>query len=216
MQTKADREDLADREATKFITIKFGREYSQATLSKHVGFDRGSQTKAASWLEKPEGFLVFLGNKGIAKTYFLAACCRHFYHTRPGGFYVSNHGKKYTLPPDICKHTEKSFYAELKSHFDEKGDVAGYGRYMAECDIFILDELGKAMGTEWQCEQLFDLIDTRYSLQLPTLIASNFNRKEIESHYGERYGPFLCSRLFDRRNCILEDFQSPDIREVGL
>lgn len=114
------------------------------------------------------------------------------------------------------KFTEKSFFDCLKSKYDQAGDVAGYGRYLADCDVFMLDELGKGMGTDWQREQLYELIDERYNSAKPTLIVSNFNKKEIERHYGEQHGKFLISRLFAKENCILEDWTSPDIRETGV
>lgn len=114
------------------------------------------------------------------------------------------------------KFTEKDFYAKIKSKFGATGDVCGYGKDLAGADIFMLDELGKGMGTDWQCEQLFELIDERYSSQKATLIVSNFTEKEIEDHYGERYGKFMTSRLFDRKNCVLKNFTGHDIRRHGL
>lgn len=168
------------------------------------------------WIANPRYFLVYLGSPGIAKSYFLAACAKYFFLNRFSG--VANKGQKneWLLPPDIQKYTEKSFYSKLKSKFDDVGDVAGYGKFVADCDIFMLDELGKGMGTEWQCEQLFDLIDERYNLTRPTLVVSNFTRKEIEQHYGERFGKFMVSRVFAQENCVIEDWESPDLRRNGL
>lgn len=155
---------------------------------------------------------MFLGSPGVSKTYFLAACAKHLFLSRFAG--KSTRG--WIIPCDIQKFTEKSFYSKLKSKFDDTGDTAGYGKYIAECDVFMLDELGKGMGTDWQCEQLFELIDERYQSTKPTLIVSNFSRQEIENHYGERYGKFMTSRLFAKENCVLEDWTSRDLRERGL
>lgn len=159
---------------------------------------------------------MYIGNPGIAKTYFLAACARWFYCNWPSGEATTPKGEKWLLPPDMRKFTEKDFFAKLKTKFGQMDDIAGYGKDLATSHVFILDELGKGMGTDWQCEQLFELIDERYNSRLPTLIASNFTRKQIEQHYGERYGDFMCSRLFAAHNTVLEDFTSNDLRKKGL
>ncbi len=61
-----------------------------------------------------------------------------------------------------------------------------YGR----ADLLVLDDVGASFGADGELKHLLDLVDERYTLQLPTLIVSNLAEGELLEALGER--------IFDR------------------
>lgn len=51
--------------------------------------------------------------------------------------------------------------------------------HLGEMPILILDDVAAEHGTSWTEEQLFQIVDTRYNLRLPTLIVSNLSPGDI-------------------------------------
>lgn len=62
---------------------------------------------------------------------------------------------------------------------------------VAEVPLLALDDLGVEQPTDWALERLDLLIDMRYEAMLPTLVATNLTRKELEEALGSR----IISRL---------------------
>jgi DNA replication protein DnaC len=176
-----------------------------------LGLDAKATSCLAEWLKEPKNFFVFQGNAGTSKTYVLAAAVKFFYLNKPDRVHLDSNKELIPLPPHMRKFTEKSYYEWVKGNFDCV-DYNVAMQEIADYDILIIDELGKTTATDWQVEQLFDLIDRRYNSMKPTMIASNFTFDELKDHYGHAWGRYLVSRLKDKGNCIIQDFESEDIR----
>lgn len=56
----------------------------------------------------------------------------------------------------------------------------------AKPDLLILDEVGVQFGSEAEKIILFDIINTRYEAQKPTIFISNLNADGVKSYVGER------------------------------
>lgn len=78
-----------------------------------------------------------------------------------------------------------------------------------DCDMLILDDLGKETRTEFSEKELFHLINMRYSAGKSTLISTNLQLKEIRKDYGEAF----FTRLME--NCYIPKFFGPDLRLGG-
>lgn len=75
-----------------------------------------------------------------------------------------------------------------------------------DCDVLILDDLGKETRTEFSEKELFHLINMRYTAGKTTLISTNLKLKELRRDYGDA----LFSRLME--SCYVPDFFGPDLR----
>lgn len=53
-------------------------------------------------------------------------------------------------------------------------------------DLLILDEVGVQSGKEWDCQLIFDIINSRYERVLPTILASNFGHDRVREFIGDR------------------------------
>lgn len=59
-------------------------------------------------------------------------------------------------------------------------------RMLGEVPLLVIDEVGVQFGTDAETVQLFDVIDLRYRLQLPTVILSNLTGGELKKALGDR------------------------------
>ncbi len=51
---------------------------------------------------------------------------------------------------------------------------------IAECDLFIIDDLGVERITDYTCERLFDIVDTRYRSNKPLIVTTNLTPEELK------------------------------------
>lgn len=94
---------------------------------------------------------------------------------------------------------------------DMQGDYQSAIKYQCDHEFFLYDDLGSTgQGqTGWRQEVLFEMINTRYETDWPTIITTNFTRKEI----SDKIGPRAYSRMYSEASCIIEMFNYPDLRK---
>jgi DNA replication protein DnaC len=113
-------------------------------------------------------------------------------------------GKTYiscAFAKEIIKQSQKRVkyiteYDLLSLYFEKKYQEF---RSFRECQILILDEIGKRILADWQRVQLEELLSHRYNEMLPTVYITNLEQSDFRA--------FLGSRLADRlRENHLERF----------
>ncbi len=166
-----------------------GSRFHNASLSD---FDNDLLDRGKEWLCRPCS-LVLTGNAGRGKTYFSFALIR-----------------------EIIKRYDRSIIRWIKSkHLDDEivaatnSDVSGQANFTIKkfCDIEILfiDDFGIDRSTERSSRDYYEIIDTRWENNKPTILSTNLNNKEIY----EAYGPRIHSRLKDFGWIV---FDGPDLR----
>lgn len=145
------------------------------------------------YAEKPQGWLVLIGNSYIGKTHLSAAI----------GNYRSAMGENpiFIVVPDLLDH--------LRSTFDPKHHIT-YDHLFAEIrntSLLILDDYGSHNSTQWANEKLFQLISYRFEARMPTVITSNLPIDDFE--------PRIRSRLADSRRCEVFTIRAPSYRGHG-
>lgn len=90
----------------------------------------------------------------------------------------------------------------------QKGDYLKQLSLLIDDPLVMLDDIGSQGVNEWRAEVIFDAIDSRYNSMLPTVITSNFTRKDFET----KYHPRLASRIFAKENVIIEIHNGIDKR----
>ena len=84
-------------------------------------------------------------------------------------------------------------YDLLSLYFEKKYEKF---RSFRECQILILDEIGKRVLADWQRVQLEELLSHRYNEMLPTVYITNLEQRDFRAFLGSR----LADRL--RENCL--------------
>lgn len=78
-----------------------------------------------------------------------------------------------------------------------------------DCDVLVLDDLGKERMTEWASEMLFDIVDARYRSGKVVIVTSNYTPAEL----SERVDQAVMSRLAEM--CVFVRMFGHDYRMKG-
>ncbi len=136
--------------------------------------------------------LLFMGGTGLGKTHLSSAMA------------MSILDKGYEVVYDTA---QSIFSAYEKNRFNrEDNETAKY----TECTLLIMDDLGAEMGGNMAESTLYNILNARMNAQLPTIISTNLNPKEIKAKYDDR----IISRLFGQ--FMLLQFEGKDIRMQKL
>jgi DNA replication protein DnaC len=163
---------------------------SLAHISDHRTFDKFSTRKtekllpdeersieqslyaAQKFADKPEGWLVFIGNTGTGKTHLAAAIGRY----RKG------------LGDDPIYARAENLLEYLRATFSPSSEVS-YDKTFSEiksAKLLILEDLRTKDSSSWACEKLLQILDFRYETRLPTVITTSADLNEIDSRIRNR------------------------------
>jgi len=182
----------------------YGPRYVGASLSE-MEIPDSEAIKAVEFMEKPKNMLLYHGSPGCGKTRFCAALTE---------WAVTNF-------MSFRKYRELDLLSKLRSSMGEKNaDYSLILDQMIDDDLIILDDVGSGINPdkvsykdlEWRREIFFNFLDNRYNSMKPTIITSNFSRKEFNDVYSDR----IESRLFSSENKFISIFGSEwDQRQKG-
>ena len=89
---------------------------------------------------------------------------------------------------------------------DENGDTSKY----FECDLLIIDDLGTEVNNQFTTSVLYNIINTRLSRRLSTIISTNLTQDEFRRRYWDR----ITSRVLGEYTVL--PFVGVDIRAQKL
>lgn len=142
--------------------------------------------------QQNQGLLIY-GNPGNGKTYF-SAC-------------VANELIKRIIPV-ICV----SSIALIERINESRNNYGNEGIFtvlnsLNNADLLILDDLGTETDTKWTRSMMYQIIEKRYSSNLPIIITTNISLTELRDRYDDR----VCSRL--NKMCTFFNNTGKDIRK---
>lgn len=170
--------------------------FNDACLSK-INLESHYQNALNNFIKNPKNMLIYIGNPGIGKTFFCASLTEWAMNT----FYFFRY------------HREQDLFSILRNNMKNfnGGDYSVLLEKLIDDDLVILDDIGSSGVNEWREEVFFNFLDYRYNCMKPTIITSNFTKKEIFENYSKRVG----SRMFAAENTIIEIHSGVDLREQG-
>ena len=73
----------------------------------------------------------------------------------------------------------------------------------SDCDLLIIDDLGKEKPTEWALQMIYAIVDRRYNAFKPIIITTNFNADELIKKLGDNsIANAIMDRLFEICNYV--------------
>ncbi|MBI4188344.1 MAG: ATP-binding protein, partial [Chloroflexi bacterium] len=127
----------------------------------------------------PKGWLVLTGPSGCGKTHLAAAIANYRIARNQPAFYIT--------APDLLDHLRSSFSPDSEMPYDE------FFEQVRNAPLLILDDLGAQSSTPWAKEKLEQLLNHRFSNQLPTVVVSIVPVEELEDRIRTR---LLASNLY--------------------
>lgn len=124
---------------------------------------------------------LFLGRVGTGKTHLGVAICLHIIQeNRKLEKFMRQTGVRFTSVSKMLRRIKDTY----RKGSDESEDSAI--AYFTDCDLLVVDEVGVQFGTEYEKNTLFEIINSRYEDQKPTILMSNLNAAEVKAYLGDR------------------------------
>jgi DNA replication protein DnaC len=129
--------------------------------------------------EHPRGWLIISGPYGTGKTHLAAAIGNYRFGLGESPMFV--------VVPDLLDHLRATFSPNSPVSYDRLFDQVRLS------PLLILDDLGTQSATPWAREKLYQLINYRYTAELPTVVTTADTLDEMD--------PRIRSRMMDKRLC---------------
>ena len=114
---------------------------------------------AHEFAQDPDGWLLLIGPNGCGKTHLAAAIANQ---SLDSGSVVL-----FAVVPDLLDHLRAAFAPTAKEVYDQLFSK------MREAELLVLDDLGAQQSSPWANEKLFQLLNYRYNMGMPTVITAN-------------------------------------------
>lgn len=137
---------------------------------------------AHRFAEQPKGWLVLAGASGSGKTHVAAALGNAVIATgRPALFMVV---------PDLLDHVRTSFAPDSEVSYDR------FFEQVRNAALLILDDVGSQSATPWADEKLYQIINHRFNLALPTVFTLGTGLDELDDRLRSRLTDPTLSQVF--------------------
>ncbi|GHO43788.1 ATP-binding protein [Ktedonospora formicarum] len=128
-------------------------------FKSHIQGVREAFESALGFAEDPQGWLLLVGPNGCGKTH-LALAIAH-YRLEAGDVVL------FSVVIDLLRHLRATFAPNATEVYDQLFSK------MCEAGVLILDDLGAEQSSPWAKEKLFELLNYRYNMSMPTVITAN-------------------------------------------
>lgn len=94
---------------------------------------------------------------------------------------------------DLLLKVKSSFNAAVEGMTEEQ-----ILKIYTDCNLLIIDDLGKEKPTDWVLQMIYAIIDRRYNALKPIIVTTNFTASELIKRFGDTsIGNAIVDRLFE-------------------
>ena len=109
----------------------------------------------------------------------------------------------------VIYNSAQNIFNELQRERFGKTDTNGaFESQLLNCDLLVIDDLGAEFSTTFTNAALYNVVNTRLNLSLPTIISTNLTLEELEERYTRR----ISSRLIGEYTVL--KFIGADVRQI--
>ena len=153
----------------------------RSSNSQHQEVFASAARAAEAFAARPEGWLVLTGPSGCGKTHLAAAIANRCIE--------NGHAALFMVVPDLLDHLRAAYQPGAETGYDELFEI------VRTAQVLLLDDLGVQSTTPWVAEKLFQLLNHRYTAQLPTVITTNLDLSAFDPRTQSRLTDEALSRI---------------------
>lgn len=110
---------------------------------------------------------------------------------------------------NVLYNSAQNIFNELqKERFGKSDSNGAFEAMLLECDLLVIDDLGAEFFTQFTNAALYNILNTRINMALPTIISTNLSLKDIENQYSKK----ISSRIIGEYTQLY--FIGNDIRQL--
>jgi DNA replication protein DnaC len=156
---EAERKEKRRQQLRDISNLDAFRDRTFKTFNSRVPGVQEAYEMSYDYAQDPEGWLLLVGPNGCGKTHLAAAIANQCLES---GAVVL-----FAVVPDLLDHLRAAFAPTSTEVFDQLFSK------MREAEVLILDDLGAQQSSPWANEKLFQLLNYRYNMGMPTVITAN-------------------------------------------
>ena len=143
---------------------------------------RETVSAAMAFAEAPFGWLVLSGPSGCGKTHVAAAVAHYAVEVGNPALFM--------VVPDLLDHLRATYAPNSDADYDLLFDQ------VCNTPVLVLDGLGSQASTPWAQEKLFQVLNHRYNMELPTVVTLTAPLETLEQRFQTRLAGAGISQVY--------------------
>lgn len=178
LHSQSNLEGVLERENFKALSFAY---YDDVEILPQIGITnaaymrrvvKGCKDFVRDFDKKHEN-LLFTGSTGVGKTFLTNCIARELMS--------SYHSVIYLTASDLF-----DVFSKNKFDYDNTEDMKDMYRFILDCDLLIIDDLGTELNNSFTSSQLFYCINERMNMNRSTIISTNLTLARLRDSYTDR------------------------------
>lgn len=178
LHAQSNLEDVLERENFKALNYEY---YDDTEILPQLGITNAAYMRRVVAgcrefvrdFDKKHDNLLFTGSTGVGKTFLTNCIARELMD--------DFHSVIYLTASDLF-----DVFSRNKFDYDNAEDMKDMYRFILDCDLLIIDDLGTELNNSFTSSQLFYCINERMNMSRSTIISTNLTLARLRDSYTDR------------------------------
>ena len=178
LHAQSNLEDVLERENFKALSYEY---YDDTEILPQLGITNAAYMRRVVAgcrefvrdFDKKHDNLLFTGSTGVGKTFLTNCIARELMD--------DFHSVIYLTASDLF-----DVFSRNKFDYDNAEDMKDMYRFILDCDLLIIDDLGTELNNSFTSSQLFYCINERMNMSRSTIISTNLALARLRDSYTDR------------------------------
>ena len=178
LHAQSNLEDVLERENFKALSYEY---YDDTEILPQLGITNAAYMRRVvagckefvRVFDKKHDNLLFTGSTGVGKTFLTNCIARELMD--------DFHSVIYLTASDLF-----DVFSRNKFDYDNAEDMKDMYRFILDCDLLIIDDLGTELNNSFTSSRLFYCINERMNMSRSTIISTNLTLARLRDSYTDR------------------------------
>ena len=178
LHAQSNLEDVLERENFNALSYEY---YDDTEILPQLGITNAAYMRRVVAgcrefvrdFDKKHDNLLFTGSTGVGKTFLTNCIARELMD--------DFHSVIYLTASDLF-----DVFSRNKFYYDNAEDMKDMYRFILDCDLLIIDDLGTELNNSFTSSQLFYCINERMNMSRSTIISTNLTLARLRDSYTDR------------------------------